>query len=179
MGALDYLPHYTYDDYKMWEGEWELIGGIAYAMAPSPSFTHQEINAKIIFELMQSIQECKACRVVPELDWKIDEETVVRPDVMVVCNIQNKRAFLTKTPNIIFEILSPSTKLKDRGLKYHLYESQGVEYYILIEPAGMFGEVYRLYNGHYRLEGEFKTQNYPFELDECTIDFSFEEVFDL
>jgi Uma2 family endonuclease len=179
MGALDYLPHYCYDDYKQWSGDWELIDGIAYAMAPSPSFTHQEINARIIFQLMQQIQECKHCKALAELDWKIDENTVVRPDTLLVCNVGNKRQFLSKTPQIIFEILSPSTKQKDRGLKYHLYESQGVEYYILVEPTGMFAEVYKLTNGHYRLEGEFKKENYRFELEECTIDFNFEAVFDI
>ncbi len=38
---------------------------------------------------------------------------------------------------------------------------------MIIEPFGMFAEVYRLYNGHYRLEGEFKAGEYHFELEEC------------
>jgi len=179
MGALEYLPHYSYDDYKQWKGDWELIDGIAYAMAPSPSFTHQEINAKIIFQLMQQIQMCKQCKALAELDWKIDDNTVVRPDVLLVCNVGHQKQFLSKTPQIIFEILSPSTKQKDRGLKYHLYEAQGVEYYVLVEPAGMFAEVYKLQNAHYRLEGEFKKETYRFELDECVVDFNFEAVFDI
>jgi len=41
------LPHYTYEDYSNWEGRWELIQGIPYAMSPSPSYTHQRISQKI------------------------------------------------------------------------------------------------------------------------------------
>ena len=52
MGALrDDFPHYTYDDYKIWKGNWELIDGIAYAMALSPIFEHQDISSKISYEL--------------------------------------------------------------------------------------------------------------------------------
>ena len=53
MGALrvEDLPHYTYDDYKIWEGRWELIDGVAYAMAPSPIFKHQNISGDIHIEL--------------------------------------------------------------------------------------------------------------------------------
>jgi hypothetical protein len=44
----------------------------------------------------------------------------------------------------------------------------------------MFAEVYRLVNGKYRLEGEFKDENYIFDLDDkCTFEFSFKEVFDI
>jgi len=36
MGALDYREYYTKADYAQWAGDWELIDGVAYAMAPSP-----------------------------------------------------------------------------------------------------------------------------------------------
>ena len=44
MGALDYTEHYTLDDYRLWEGDWELIDGSAYAMSPSPMVTHQSVS---------------------------------------------------------------------------------------------------------------------------------------
>ncbi len=174
----EYLPNYNYEDYKHWKGEWELIDGIPYAMAPAPNITHQEINLNIGIELKSKLKNCKNCKALPEVDWKVNDGTVVRPDTLVVCNLKNQGAFLDKKPNIIFEILSPSTKNKDRNFKSLLYQQKNVEYYILVEPAGMFAEVYKLYNGKYRLEGEFKNENYTFELDECTLDFSFAMVFD-
>ena len=48
----DYTPNYNYEDYKQWEGDWELIGGLAYAMAPAlslwlSSYTHLKSNYNI------------------------------------------------------------------------------------------------------------------------------------
>ena len=175
----EYLPNYTYEDYRYWEGEWELIDGIAYAMSPAPSVKHQEINLNIGTLVKQALKGCKNCKALPEVDWKVDHDTVVQPDTLVVCNLKERGAYLSQTPEIIFEVLSPSTKKKDRNLKYHLYASEGVKYYIMLDPAGMFAEVYKLDGNIYRLEGEFKTENYTFNIEECSFDFSFEEVFDL
>jgi Uma2 family endonuclease len=175
----EYLPHYTYDDYALWEGDWELVDGIAYAMSPAPTIEHQEINGNIFLALRDAMKACKKCKAISEIDWKTTEDTVVQPDTLVVCNLKNKGAYLSQSPEIIFEVLSPSTKKKDRNLKYHLYASEGVKYYIMVDPAGMFAEVYKLDGAIYRLEGEFKTENYTFDIEECSFDFSFEEVFDI
>jgi Uma2 family endonuclease len=179
MAAVEHLPHYTYEEYAQWEGDWELIDGVPYAMSPAPTITHQEINGKILFALMGQLQRCKHCKALAEVDWKIAEDTVVRPDTLVVCNLKERGAYLAQTPEIIFEVLSPATKKKDRNLKYQLYAAEGVEYYIMVDPAGMFAEVYRLDGSIYRLEGEFKTETYHFEIEECGFDFSFEGVFDI
>ena len=176
----EHLPNYNYDDYKKWEGHWELIYGVPYAMAPAPSITHQEINSKIMYELISKLKDCKNCKALPEVDWKVDDETVVRPDSLVVYDLKNQKAYLSKTPNIIFEVLSPSTKSKDRNFKSLLYAENGVKYYILVEPMGIFAEVYELKKGKYKLKGEFKDESYPSTLDdECSFDFSFKEVFDI
>lgn len=52
------IEHYTYDDYCLWEGRWELIEGMPMAMTPSPIIAHQAIAAKILNELMNSIGNC-------------------------------------------------------------------------------------------------------------------------
>ena len=76
----EYLPNYTYDDYKKWEGNWELIYGVPYAMAPAPMIKHQAISNKIAWQLQNNLKECKACQALLPIDWKIDESTVVQPD---------------------------------------------------------------------------------------------------
>ena len=174
----EYLPDYTYSDYKEWEGDWELIEGIPYAMAPSPNITHQELNSKIMYELMTKLKNCSKCKALPEIDWKIDEKTVLRPDSLVVCNLKKNSSFLTQTPTIIFEVLSISTKLKDRNLKSLIYAQNGVKYLVLVEPVGMYGEVYKLDKDEYILQGKYKDESYTFEISkECSIEFSFEEIF--
>mgnify|MGYP005844679577 CR=1 FL=1 len=178
MGALRFedLPHYTYDDYKIWEGKWELIDGIPYAMAPSPIFEHQNLSGKIHIELNSLLKNCKKCTSVLAVDWKIEDDTVVCPDNAVVCN-EIKTNFIEDVPAIIFEVLSPATKKKDRTIKYNIFQEQGVKYYILVEPKGSFAEVYKLENGFYKLKGEFTNEIYSFNLDDCKVDFNFGNIF--
>ena len=178
MGALrDDLPHYTYDDYKIWEGNWELIDGIAYAMAPSPIFEHQNISGNIHIELKIQLKKCKNCKSALAVDWIVSEDTVVCPDNSVVCD-ESTANFIKSTPKIIFEVLSPSTKRVDRNRKYNLFQEEGVEYYVLVEPKGNFAEVYRLENSFYRLQGEFTDEHFIFEFDKCKIEFNFKNVFE-
>lgn len=178
MGAIrvEDLPHYTYDDYKIWEGRWELIEGVPYAMAPSPTFEHQDISANIHIELKNLLKKCKHCSCILAVDWKISEEIVLCPDNSVVCN-EIITDFIETVPAIIFEVLSPSTKKKDRTIKYNIYQEQGVKYYILVDPKGSFAEIYRLENGYYRLQGELTNENYIFDLGACQIDFNFGNLF--
>lgn len=52
------------------------------------------------------------CLAVQELDWRVDEETVLRPDLVVLCE-RPKARYITKTPPLVAEILSPSTRHRD------------------------------------------------------------------
>lgn len=74
---LEDLPSYTYEDYKLWEGKWELINGIAYAMSRAPMIKHQSISSKIARYLDEALESCKFCQALLPIDWKIDENTVV------------------------------------------------------------------------------------------------------
>ena len=69
-----------------------------------------------------------------DLDWIIADDTVLRPDIMIVCD-ELKSDFLTFPPSLIVEILSPSTAMKDRTVKYEIYQQQKVKYYLLADPA--------------------------------------------
>lgn len=44
------LPHYTYEDYLQWEGKWEVIEGLPFAMSPAPLPSHQRIAANLSIE---------------------------------------------------------------------------------------------------------------------------------
>ena len=107
--SLQEMPCYTYDDYTQLQGRWELIHGIAYSMSPAPSITHQIIRQCMTVQLAHALENCPECQALLPVDWKIDEEIIVQPDNLVVCGKLAKDAYLTKTPILIFEILSPST----------------------------------------------------------------------
>ncbi|MBN2895267.1 MAG: Uma2 family endonuclease [Campylobacterales bacterium] len=171
------LPHYTYDDYVEWEGKWELIDGIAYAMAPSPGFEHQSISQCLAAELHNALKACRHCKALLPIDWQISDDTIVQPDNMVFCGeIRGNKKLLT-TPSIIFEILSPSTSHKDRSVKYRLYEAAGVEYYVIISPSTKVSEIYKLHEGHYLLEMENEKERFGFELPECHFELDFATLF--
>ncbi|WP_164102054.1 Uma2 family endonuclease [Candidatus Laterigemmans baculatus] len=132
--APRYVPHYTVEDYLQWQGDWELIDGVAIAMTPSPFGRHERIVANLVYELMACVErEGCDCRAYAGLDWIVSSDTVVRPDVMLVCGPQPER-HLEKPPELVVEVLSPSTQLRDQVTKRQLYHQHGVEFYMLVDP---------------------------------------------
>ena len=128
---------FTYNDYLTWPDEerWEIIDGIAYAMSPAPKPYHQRISVNAS-ELLNAALREKKCKVyAAPADVIFSEKDVVQPDVFVVCdpkkitddNIQG-------APDLIIEILSPSTSDKDRTVKKDLYERNGVKEYLIFDP---------------------------------------------
>ena len=103
MSALkkEYFPSYTYSDYQQWEGDWELIYGIPYAMAPAPMIKHQAISNRIARFLDEALEECTVCQALLPIDWKIDDITVVQPDNLVICHKPLNEAYIKKAPKII------------------------------------------------------------------------------
>lgn len=170
------LPHYTYDDYVQWEGKWEIIYGIAYAMAPAPSIEHQNISQKIAGELYNALKGCDNCQALLPVDWQITEDTVVQPDNMVVCGKVTGNKKLLQTPSIVFEVLSPSTSHKDRTVKLSLYEKAGVAYYVIVNPLTLSAEIYWLHHGQYELSQEVSYQTFEFSLDNCTFSLNFSHI---
>ena len=172
----EYLPHYTYDDYLLWEGKWELVFGVPYAMSPSPSRKHQVVSGKIYQLFSQKLILCPKCQTLFAFDWKIDEDTIVCPDNLIVCGKEIGEKFLIKTPALIFKILSPSTAFKDRNLKFELYQAAGVKYYGLVDPDKEKVEVYEWINQQYQKVLETKTGIFQFKIESCQIDFNFESL---
>jgi Uma2 family endonuclease len=129
------------------------------------------INSELLFRLKQLKGTCGNCDVVYELDWIIDENTVLRPDIVVVCNQHDK--FITKPPVLIVEVLSPATALKDRHLKYEIYEEQGVRYYVITDPETKQFNIFELSNGQYQEHNDIHT--FIIE-NECSIVINLEEL---
>ncbi len=127
---------YTYSQYKLWEGNWELINGFPHAMSPSPKREHQKFSITFstsVNNLVKKNANLCDCEVYYELDWIVSDNTVVRPDVMIVCG-NFKEDFLNFTPTLILEITSTTTFLRDRNTKFKIYEMYGVKYYIIADP---------------------------------------------
>jgi Uma2 family endonuclease len=178
--AIKILPHYTYEDYCNWEGRWELIDGIPFAMSPAPIPEHQWIGANIIGELRNAVRKtgCKHCKVFESIDLKISEDTIVQPDVLIVCKPITKK-FLDFPASLVVEILSPSTALKDRNSKYSLYEKMGIKYFLIIDIDKRSIEINTLENQQYNLTTYNGSQPFKFILeDDCKIDVELNNIWE-
>ena len=168
------LPHYTIEDYKRWEGRWEIIRGIAYAMSPMTSPKHQNIAGRLhrIFEEAIEKSDCGHYKVYQPIDYIIEDDIIVNPDLLILCKPVEGH-YLTFAPDLVAEILSPSTALKDRNTKYDLYQLQGIPYYLIIDPDVESVEVYKLSaDGKYVL-----TEDHTFLLSHCYVPVELNKVF--
>jgi len=171
------FEYYTYEDYKEWEGDWELIDGIAYAMAPSPIKDHQYFLFRISFLFGKEIEKCKKCKAFVEMDYKINEYNVVRPDLSILCKEDKEEKFISITPELIVEIISPKTARRDEKIKFEIYEKEGVKYYILIYPAEKKAKVYINKDG-FKKVGDFREESFEFDLNGCKANIDFKELFE-
>ncbi len=164
--AIRYSPTYTVDDYEQWEGDWELWDGVAICMSPAPTPLHQYVGLMLATEIhnqLEKKQDCN-CLVVPEIDWRIDRTTVVRPDILILCNGLPSK-YLTDAPAFIAEILSPSTSHKDRTAKRELYQQQGVQWYFLVDAEQKTIQALELVGGAY-VERSTEFREITFNVDQ-------------
>ena len=174
--AEKYRPAYTYEDYCQWEGRWELIEGMPYAMSPLPVPDHQRTSLKLCILFEEALTDCKQCRVYPPLDWKMAEDTVVQPDVLIVCDKIEKK-YLDFPPALVAEILSPSTAAKDRNIKMELYQNQGVKYYCILDIQFKKIEIYELLDSLYR-PASVNPGAFEFSLGRCIANVNFENLWE-
>ncbi len=177
MGLAErFLPTYTVKDYEKWEGDWELIQGIPYALA-SPSPLHQRTLARAVRLFDEKLDGCPSCDVYVELDWYISEDTVVRPDMVVVCS-EEPFEKLNFPPHIAVEIISPSTKDKDEELKRMLYERARLKWYVLLYPEQKKVRVFNLGDEFFSLERPDKDGVFEFDLGRCRLRINLNEIFE-
>ncbi len=153
--------HHTYADYLIWSRNFgdELIDGTAYVREPpSPTWSHQMIVGEIYYQIRSALED-KPCRVcVAPSDIRLPKstkedgqvDTVVQPDVFVVCDLQKiDTRGLCGAPDWLAEILSPSTARYDEIVKLPAYERAGIREVWLIDPIDRTVSIYRLESGHY------------------------------
>ncbi len=156
-----YGEQYTYADYLKFEYDHmvELIRGKIFRMTPAPSSGHQEISGEL-YLCLGTYLKSKPCKiytapfdvVLPVHNQKKNTATtVVQPDLCIICDLSKiDKAGCTGAPDLIVEILSPSTSKKDLNDKYSIYEESGVKEYWIVMPQEKLVEVFYLENGKYQ-----------------------------
>jgi len=176
--ASQILPHYTFEDWQHWEGQWELLHGIPYAMSPMPVPKHQRISMKLGAEFTFALKRCKNCEAYQPIDYKIEDDIIVQPDLLIICR-KIQKPYLDFPPSLIAEILSPSTALKDRHTKFQIYLSQSIPYYIIVSPDTEEVEVFEFKDGNYVLAQKGHDFTYVFGFgDSCNAVIDFTEIWD-
>ncbi len=151
--------HYTYRDYRSWpEGErWELIDGVAYDMSPAPSLNHQRLVTRLWAQIDSQLhgKPCEAFVAPTDVFLPVDPaaseddvDTVVQPDLLVVCDQSRMRPNgIWGPPDWVIEIITPWTAKKDLAEKFGAYERAGVPEYWVVDPGNRSLVVYRLEPG--------------------------------
>ena len=142
----------TWQDYLSWPDDerWEVIDGVAYYMSPSPTSRHQVIAGNF-YSILKDKLKGNPCKVfIAPLDVCFDDYNFVQPDVLVVCDDKKIKEKICGAPDLIIEVLSPATSLKDKREKKALYEKFQVREYIVIDPEGMIVEKNCLISGRFK-----------------------------
>lgn len=145
----------TYEDYaKLPEKpgfRHEVIDGVLIR-DPSPSFHHQRVSRRLQRILEDYFNEADPKGEVFDapLDLTLAMHTVVQPDLLYLPGSRPAQQDpINILPELVVEVLSPSTSRKDRVLKLNHYQSSGVLHYWILDPEDGFIEAYELRDEHY------------------------------
>lgn len=191
--SLDLNQRYTYADYLTWLDDKmrELIHGAIKMMSPAPRPIHARTNTNILWNLESIVRKNKGkCKIFTApfdvrfpkhgetADDKID--TVVQPDICVICDLSKiDERGCCGAPDMIVEILSPSTAKKDITEKFALYEESGVKEYWIVYPNDKAVTVFLLQKNEKYDDGvtyELKGKVPVYVFDNYLIDL--EDIFD-
>lgn len=125
----------------------ELIDGHLYDMAP-PSWEHQRLVHEIATELELHVREhggnCRVATSPVAVNLDADEKTWVEPDVLVICDPGKiSERGVEGAPDMVVEVVSPSSMQRDYFLKAGRYERAGVREYWIVDPSTKETVVYR------------------------------------
>lgn len=136
---------YTFADYLTYpeDERWEIIDGVPYLQA-SPTPLHQEVLTELVRQMANYLKD-KSCKVYPApfcvrlpLGTEKNEnevKNIVEPDISIICDkskIDDKGC--NGAPDMIIEVISPSSIKMDRVVKFNKYEKAGIKEYWIVEP---------------------------------------------
>lgn len=130
----------------------ELIDGKIVTMSPRPSWNHNQVSSNI-FRLFGNYLYGKKCTPIADgMELYLTEDNHFVPDFMIVCDPDKvKPDGVHGAPDLVVEVLSPSSMRNDKTRKMDTYARCGVREYWLVEPTGKYVEVYRAAEGKFVL----------------------------
>ena len=152
---------FTYEDYLRLPDDgrrWEVIRG-ELLMTPAPIVVHQRILRNLGWVLVAYVEDRGTGEVLyAPMDVVLSQTVVVEPDILYISR-ERSRVIAEKNiqgaPDLAVEILSSSTKARDRKVKWELYAEYGVREYWIVDPEARTVEVSVLEEGKYRLYAQY------------------------
>jgi len=158
--------HHSYETYCELPDDgnrYEVIEGELY-VSPAPTRRHQELSKRLEYHLYRwaEVEGRRGEVFYAPFDVILADDTVLQPDLIYVREERRDRFSergLEGAPDLVVEILSPSTRARDRGLKRETYARHGVSELWLVDPEANAVEVFRLDGGRLVLAGRFGPQD--------------------
>ncbi|MFC4617583.1 Uma2 family endonuclease [Camelliibacillus cellulosilyticus] len=138
-----------YDEFE----RFEIIGGVRYELKPAPTVNHQLLLGHL-YHMFYSSCQLNGVVLISPLDVYFDEDNLFQPDLVFISNenltiIKEKR--IEGAPDLVAEILSPSTSINDKIRKKKQYERFGVKEYWIIDPVHLLVDQLIRNDGSYEL----------------------------
>ncbi len=146
---------WTYEKYlKLDDGKrYEIIEG-KLKMTPAPYVNHQRIARNLEFSMLDFVEEHRLGEVLDApVDVVFDDETVLQPDILFVSNERKsiiKEKAIFGAPNIVIEIVFPSSSYDDTVRKKRIYAQNDVLEYWLVDLLDKSIEIFENIDGHFR-----------------------------
>ena len=155
--TTDKEKRYTYADYARWHdgNRYELIDGAMYVMEPGASEYHQDVNVELLRQFANFFLDKPGKVFHPPFDVCLNaggdnDSTVVQPDIVIVCDLSKldgKRC--NGAPDMVIEIVSPSSVRMDVLIKMNNYMKAGIREYWIVDPEDHLVRVCLLKDGKY------------------------------
>lgn len=150
----------TYENYAVLPdemGRFELLDGELWAMSPAPAITHQMVSK----ELEKALTACEQDYFVfhAPVDIILSAYSVLQPDILLLHKSKSHQLSnrgVEGPPDLVVEILSPSSAWRDRGKKMNLYAHYGVSEYWIVDSKNEWLEQYFLEQSRFTLHSVYK-----------------------
>lgn len=136
----------------------ELLDG-EVVMSPAPELPHQDATGNVFVMVREFSKSLGGKAYFAPVDVYFDDINSAQPDVLWVAPdsqcVPDGTKRLRGAPDLVVEVLSPSTERRDRGKKFRLYQKYGVREYWMISPGAQYVEVWVLIDGKFAQQGVY------------------------
>ncbi len=156
--STEVIPKLTFEEFRQLPNDgkrYELVRGEVH-VTPAPATRHQAVVQNLSVNLGSYVIKNRLGEVwTAPLDVRLGRETALQPDLIFISNARAgiiQEDWIAGAPDLVVEVLSPSTRAFDRGIKLPVYAEAGVPEFWIIDPQAKTVEVLKLQGKKYFLE---------------------------